>query len=180
MSRKIIVRVATSADGFIARPDGSVDWLDRPRPKHFYGMAEFYKSVDTILLGRKTYEFALGFQQQSKGASVFDAKMKNYVFSHTLESSASGTELVKEPVKEFAQRLRFQPGKDIWMMGGAEITASFLDEGEIDEFIVNVIPVFIGEGIPLIAPRHRMVPLKLLSSQAFEDGVVGLHYSVRV
>ena len=180
MPRKIIARLATSADGFLARPDGSVEWLDRPRPKHFYGMGEFYKSVDTILLGRKTYDFALGFQEKSKSASVFDAKMKYYVFSRTLSSSAEGTELVKKPVKQFAQHLRNQAGKDIWMMGGAGIIGSFLDEEEIDEFIINVIPVFIGEGIPLIAPRHRMVPLGLISSEAFEDGVVGLHYSVRV
>ena len=179
MPRKIITRLATSADGFIARPDGSVEWLDRPRPKHFYGMGDFYKSVDTILLGRKTYDVALEFQRNGTVASAFDAKMKNYVFSRTLGSSAPGTELVTEPVKAFAQRLRGQPGKDVWMMGGGEIIASFLDEGEIDEFIINVIPVFIGEGIPLIAPRHRMVPLQLLSSQQFEDGVVTLHYSVR-
>ena len=182
MPRKIIARLATSADGFIARRDGSVEWLDRPRPKHFYGMGEFYKSVDTLLLGRKTYEVALGFQNSGTVKSAFDAKMKNYIFSRTLAAADAvpGTELVTEPVKQFAQRLRGQPGKDIWMMGGAEIIASFLDEGEIDEFIINVIPVFIGQGIPLIAPRHRIVPLKLISSQAFEDGVVGLHYSVRV
>ena len=108
--------------------------------------------------------------------------MKNYIFSRKLAegTTAPGTELVTEPVKAFAQRLRVDPGKDIWMMGGGEIIASFLDEGEIDEFIINVIPVFIGEGIPLIAPRHRMVPLKLVASEAFEDGVVGLHYSVHV
>jgi len=182
MPRKIIARVATSADGFIARPDGSVEWLDRSRPKHFYGMGEFYKSVDTILLGRKTYEVALEFQKSGTVKSAFDAKMKNYIFSRTLAASdaAPGTELVTQPVKAFSQRLRSEPGKDIWMMGGGEIIASFLDEGGIDEFIINVIPVFIGEGIPLIAPRHRLVPLKLVSSEAFEDGVVGLHYSVSV
>jgi dihydrofolate reductase len=73
-----------------------------------------------------------------------------------------------------------QQGKDIWMMGGGAIIASFLDEGEIDEFSIHVIPVLIGEGIPLIAPRHRSVPLKLLSSKAFSDGVVHLNYEVAV
>ena len=70
-------------------------------------------------------------------------------------------------------------GRDIWMMGGAGIIASFLDCGEIDEFIIHVIPTFIGEGIPLIAPRHRTVPLKLISIKKFTDGVVRLHYSVQ-
>ena len=85
---------------------------------------------------------------------------------------------MKEPIKKFAKRLRSQKGKDIWMMGGAGLIGSFLDEGEIDEFIIHVIPTFIGEGIPLIAPRHRTVPLKLLSTKKFSDGVVRLHYSV--
>jgi dihydrofolate reductase len=85
---------------------------------------------------------------------------------------------VNQPVKEFACQLRLQPGKDIWMMGGAEIIGSFLDAGEIDEFVMNVIPVFIGEGIPLMARRHRTVPLNLTGSKAFEGGVVMLHYGV--
>jgi len=65
------------------------------------------------------------------------------------------------------------------MMGGGEIIASFLDEGAIDEFIISVVPTFIGEGIPLIAPRHREVPLRLLSVKRFPDGVVQLQYQVR-
>ncbi len=89
-----------------------------------------------------------------------------------------GFEFVKEPIKEFATRLRAEKGKNIWMMGGGGIIASFLDAGEIDEFIISKIPVFIGEGIPLIAPRDRTVTLKLLSIKKFPDGVVRLHYAV--
>jgi dihydrofolate reductase len=81
-------------------------------------------------------------------------------------------------VKTFAQRLRATPGKHIWMMGGGELIASFLDAGEIDEFDIHVIPVFIGEGIPLIAPRHRDVLLNLCSVEKYADGVVGLRYQI--
>ena len=88
-------------------------------------------------------------------------------------------EFVSEPIKAFATRLREKKGKDIWMMGGAGIIASFLDDGEIDEFMIHVIPKFIGEGIPLIAPGRRTVPLKLISCTKFTDGVVKLHYAVR-
>jgi dihydrofolate reductase len=102
--RKIIVYIATSADGFIARPDGSVDWLDRPHPKGNYGMGAFYKSIDAILWGRKTCDMALDFQKK--------------------------------------------------------------------------LPKFIGEGMPLIAPGSRTVPLKLISCTKFADGVVKLHYAV--
>src|ERR1700692_4545450 len=93
MTRKIIVRLALSADGFIARPDGGVDWLDRPRPKHGYGMGEFYQTIDTIIMGRKTYDFAIDYVKQGKAKSVFDAKMKHYVFTRTLPASAAVTEV---------------------------------------------------------------------------------------
>jgi dihydrofolate reductase len=178
--RKIIVSIATSADGFIARPDGSVDWLDSPRFKGDYGMSIFYQSIDTILWGRKTYQMALRFQQEGIAGSAFDTKVSNYVFTRTLLASAApaGVEFVNQPSKPFAAGLRAKTGKDIWMMGGAGIIASFLDEDGIDEFIISKIPVMIGEGIPLIAPRHRTVPLKLLACKDFSDGVVNLHYAV--
>ncbi len=139
--RKIIVSIAISADGYIARPDGDVEWLNRPRPKGNYGMGAFFRSIDTILWGRKTYEVGLKFGGSSLGVGP---KIKNYVFSRRpLEPLGKNVELVREPIKDFVRQLRREPGKDIWMMGGAGIIASFLDEGEIDEFIIHVIPVFI-------------------------------------
>ena len=178
--RKIIVWVAISADGFIARLDGSVDWLDRPRPKGNYGMGAFYKSIDTTLWGRKTCDMALDYQKKGVPGTAFDARVKNYVFTHTLPKSPppAGVEFVTEQIKAFATRLRAEKGKHIWIMGGAGIIASFLDAGEIDEFVILVIPKFIGEGIPLMASARRTVPLELISSTKFPDGVVKLHYAV--
>ena len=179
--RKIIVYIATSADGFIARTDGSVDWLDRPSPKGNYGMGAFYKSIDTILWGRKTCDMALDFQRKGVPGSAFDTNVKNFVFTRRPVQSAvpEGLEFVNEPIEAFTNRLRKQKGKNIWMMGGASIIGSFLDEAEIDDFMIHVIPTFIGEGIPLIAPGRRTVPLKLISCTKFPDGVVKLHYTVR-
>jgi dihydrofolate reductase len=175
--RKIIVYIATSADGYIARADGNVDWLNRPRPAGNYGMDAFLRSIDTILWGRKTYEPVL---RMGKAGSGFGPKVKNYVFTHRpMKSRAPDVEFVNEPVWAFARRLRAEPGKDIWMMGGAGLIASFLDENEIDDFIIHVVPVFIGEGIPLIQPRHRLVRLELRSARRFPDGVVRLHYHVK-
>ena len=173
--------VMVGADGFIARPDDSVDWLDRQRPKGNYGMGAFYQSIDTVLWGRKTCDMALDCQKKSVPGTAFDTRVKNYVFTRgPLPSAApAGVEFVNKPIKAFAQRLRRKKGKDIWMMGGAGIIASFLDAGEIDAFMIHMIPTFIGEGIPLIAPARRTVPLKLLSSTKFRDGVVKLHYAVR-
>jgi dihydrofolate reductase len=175
--RKIIAYLATSADGFIARPDGGIEWLDRPRVEGNYGMASFSRSIDTVLLGRKTYEVAL----RLTGGRGFPTgpRVKHYVFSHRPpKKHPPDVEFVREPLARFAKRLRATPGKDVWMMGGAGLIGSFLDAGEIDEFIIHVVPTIIGEGIPLIAPRHRSVPLRLLSTRRFSDGVVRLHYAV--
>jgi dihydrofolate reductase len=174
--RKIIVYIATSADGYIARPDGGVEWLNRPRPKGNYGMGTFFRSIDAILWGRKTYDLGL---EMGGGNLGVGPGVKNYVFSRRPpRSPAAGVEFVRAPIRDFAKRLRATPGKNIWMMGGGGIIGSFLDEGEIDEFDIHVIPIFIGEGIPLIAPRHRNVPLKLRSVSRYADGVVRLHYDV--
>ena len=177
--RKIIVYIATSADSYIARPDGDVEWLNRPRPAGNYGMGAFYRSIDTILWGRKTYELALQFQKRGIEGAGFDPKVGNYVFSRRPPNSApAAVEFVTQPIPGFVRRLRAERGKNIWMMGGAGLIASFLDHGEIDEFIIHLVPIMIGEGIPLIAPRHRSVPLALRSSRSYSDGVVRLHYSV--
>lgn len=177
--RRIIAYIATSADGYIARPDGDVEWLNR-RPHRDYGIRQFYRTIDTILWGRGTYDWLLRYsKKQGRTTGLFDTKMANYVFSRRPpKTAADGVEFVKGPVTAFAKRVRALPGKHIWMMGGAGLIASFLDAGEIDEFDIHVMPVFIGKGIPLVAPRHRDVPLRLLSSKAYPDGVVRLRYEV--
>ena len=174
--RKVIVHIATSADGYIARSDGDLEWLtSRPAPEGFYGMNAFMKSIDTKVLGRRTYEVSL------RMGAKFDSKNRTIVFSrHSPPADApSGVEFVNEAIGPFVSRLRDQPGKDIWLMGGGEIIASFLDEQAIDELVISVAPVFIGEGIPLIAPRHCHVLLDLLSVERFDDGLVQLHYRVQ-
>lgn len=182
--RKIIAMIAVSADGFIARRDGSFDWLDRaspsPSPRGNYGLNAFYKTIDTILWGRKTYDVAVAMQKKGVEGAGFDTSVKNYVFTRSKPSSPApaGVEFVKKPIKQFATALRKRKGKDIWMMGGGGVIASFLDAREIDEFVISVIPTFIGEGIPLIAPRNRTVPLKMIACKQFQDGVVKLHYAV--
>ena len=143
-------------------------------------MGAFYRTIDTILLGRKTYDWAMAyFRKIGKKTGMFDTKVPHLVFTRRPPRRAPpGVKFVSEPVKTFAKRLQATPGKHIWMMGGGKMIASFLDAGEIDELIIHVIPVFIGEGIPLVAPRHRDVPLKLISSKKYPDGVVQLRYEV--
>src|ERR1043165_7157641 len=131
-NRKIIVNAGTSADGFIARPGGDIEWLtSRPKPKGFYGMSDFTAAIDTKILGRVTYEKSL-----TLGAR-FDGKTTTYVYStHPPPAAApAGVRFVSEPIAQFARRIRGEAGKDIWMMGGGAIIASFLDAGAIDQLI---------------------------------------------
>jgi len=141
-------------------------------------MGDFFKTIDTILWGRKTYVEAV---EKGMKATGYGSGIRNYVFSRMPQkSSTQSVEFVSGSIKSFAQELRARAGKDIWMMGGGSIIASFLDEREIDEFVIHVIPILIGEGIPLVQPRHRSIPLELLSGKIFPDGVVRLHYRVGV
>ena len=174
--RKIIVNIATSADGYVARPDGNLDWLtERPAPKGFYGLPEFERSIDAKILGRKTFDRSLEL------GARFSERTVHYVFSRGRPPASlpAGVQFVTEPIAAFAEHLRTQAGKNVWMMGGGDIIGSFVDEGAIDEFIITVVPIFIGEGIPLLAPRHREVALRSLGGQQFPDGVVQLHYCVQ-
>ena len=123
--RKIIVHIAASADGFIARSDGDLEWLtSRPAPKGFYGIGAFMKTVDTMVMGRKTYEAGL------KLGAKFDSKERTIVFSrHAPPADApAGVEFVSGAIRPFVARLREQPGKNVWLMGGGDLIASFLDE----------------------------------------------------
>ena len=174
--RNVIVHIATSADGYIARPDGDLEWLtSRPAPKGFYGMSAFMRSIDTKLIGRKTYEVSL------RMGATFDSTSRTIVFSRQTPpaDAPSAVEFMNGAIGPFVNRLREQPGKNIWLMGGGELIASFLDEQAIDEFVISVAPVFIGDGIPLIARRHRHVLLDLQSTERFDDGLVQLHYRVQ-
>jgi dihydrofolate reductase len=173
--RKIIVHIATSADGYIARLDGDLEWLtSRPAPAGFYGMNAFMRSIDTKVFGRKTYDASLRL------GAKFDSKNRNIVLSRQPPPSGASpaVEFTNEAIGALASRLREGTGKNIWLMGGGEVIASFLDEDAIDEFVISVVPVFIGDGIPLVARRHRQVPLVLRATERFDDGLVQLHYDV--
>ena len=178
--RKVVCYIATSADGYIARPDGTFDWLTRPRGEATgpadYGFDDFYKTIDTVIWGRTTWDQVQTFPD----AADFGGDRTNYVFTtHPPRETKPGVVYLNEPVKPFMERLRAQPGKDIWMMGGGKVIAAFLDAGEIDEFIVHVMPVYLGAGIPLIAPLQRDVEMDLIDTKTYGNAVVMLHYAVQ-
>jgi dihydrofolate reductase len=169
--RKIIASLAMSVDGFIARTNGAVDWLDRPSPKGFYGMEDFFKTIDTMVMGRGTYEVG-----KKLGGPLFMFPTTVILSRSLARDAVPGAIIEKGNARKLAERWRKKKGKNIWLMGGAEAFGQFLDAGELDELHIALIPVLIGSGIPLLNPKRRTSELKLLSSQKFSDGVVMLKY----
>ncbi len=168
--RKVKLFIADSLDGYIARRDGSVDWLFTDGD---YGMAAFVKSVDTALMGRKTYAMAL----RLGGIPDSPGGIKYYVFSRSPQTSSDKkVEFVSSDVQSFVESLCQAEGKDIWLMGGGELIASFLKERLIDEIILTVHPVILGAGIPLFRGEHPQTDLKLVSCRSHKNGIVQVHY----
>lgn len=183
--RKVKYFVANSLDNCIARKDGAVDWLFMDGTD--YGMSEFFKSIDAVLMGRKTYEFALSHSpkpkrksKKAKGEISSDSGMKSYVFSRTMkEATDEGVNIVSENAGEFVRRLKSKTGKDIWLMGGGELAKSLLAESVVDEIALNVHPILLGSGILLFPEIGKQINLELIKCKAHKNGCVQVIYRVR-
>ncbi|GAA4430882.1 dihydrofolate reductase family protein [Bremerella cremea] len=169
--RKIIYFVTASLDGYIARPDGAIDWLTQAEGNEDFGFSEFLNSIDTVIQGRTTYEQVLTF-----GPYPY-AEKQNYVFSRKL-LQCQHAEIVRQPVTDFVRWIRKQPGKDIWLVGGGQLAASFLHAGVIDELKVFIQPIILGQGLPLVSYVGRDTRLKLKNSSTFQQGLVQIDYDI--
>lgn len=166
--RKVILGLGISLDGYIARRDGAVDFLFMPKD---YSMEPFFKSVDTALMGRKTYEVAL------KMGGSFGGSMRSYVFSCTLPSGErDGIIFTSQSPAGLVSELRRSRGKHIWLMGGGELIRDFLKADLVDELYIGVVPVLIGEGIPLFAPGFPQRNFALEKNETFSRGLIALTY----
>ncbi len=166
---------ANSLDNYIARPDHSVDWLLWGKEAAAI-MAEFWKTIDTVLMGRKTYEVAV----RSGHGGGSDPGMKTYVLSRTLaEGSRDGVTVVGRDAAEFVRELKAQDGKDICLMGGGELARPLFEAGLIDEIGFNIHPVLLGAGVPLFHPMNRQIDLELRECRAFGNGCVYVMYRVK-
>jgi dihydrofolate reductase len=168
--RKIILSLGISLDGYIARPDDSVDFLFMPKD---YSMGPFFKTVDAALMGRKTYEAGL----RMSGGAFSNYGLRCYVFSRTLApGERSGVTIVNEPPRSFVASLRKQKGKNIWHMGGGELARAFLQDDLIDELYLGIVPTLIGEGLPLFPSGFPERKFALLENKAFSQGLITLRY----
>lgn len=166
------VYIAASLDGFIARPSGAIDWLSIvERPGEDYGWKAFFDSVDTLLMGRKTYETALGFN-----AWPYAGK-RCVVLTHEAPSSRHGEAFYRGDLTELVDRLGKEGARRVYVDGGTVI-AQLLAAQLIDDVTVSVIPILLGEGVPLSPKMGGDVRLALTDHRAFESGLVQLRYRV--
>lgn len=172
--RKVIFGGAISLDGFLARPDESVDWL-LWGPESAAVMADWWKSFDTVLMGRKTYEFAA-----RSGRGGGSPGMETFVFSRTLgDELPADVTLVRGEAADFVRDLKAQPGKDICLMGGGELARSLFEADLIDVVGFNVHPVLLGAGIPTFHPMSRQIDLELIECRPFTNGCVYVTWRVK-
>jgi dihydrofolate reductase len=173
--RKVTFGGAPSLDGYFARKNDSVDWLMWSDEAAALTGA-YWKTIDTIVMGRKTYQAGL---KMNKGKKNPFAGFKSYVFSRTLKPRKHGAlEIISGDAVEFVTRLREAPGKDICVMGGGDLARSLLEAGLIDEIGFNIHPVLLGQGIPLFHELKRQIDLELLDCQRFTNGCVYVLYQV--
>lgn len=170
--RLVTFGVANSLDNFIAREDGAVDWLVWDDEVAAIS-AKFWKTIDTVLMGRKTYEVAA-----ASGSGAYPG-VKNYVFSRTLKQPRSKkVEVIWQDAVEFLRKLKSEPGKGICIMGGGDLARSLLQARLIDQIGVNIQPVLLGSGAPLFYEMQQL-DLELLESQVLKNGGVYLLYRVK-
>jgi dihydrofolate reductase len=167
--RKLILGVAVSLDGYIEGPNGEYDWCFTDQD---YGMSKFFKRIDAIFIGRKTYEMSLGMG----GGGAGFPKLKEYVFSTTLNKVKEGAALIKNNIKQEVERIKNEKGKDIWLFGGASLTSSLMNDGLVDEISLAVHPILLGSGKPLFSNINRRIPLQLIDTKKYSTGLVSLTY----
>ena len=165
--RKLILYIASSLDGFIADQENKLDWLTVYTGE--YGYKEFMKDIDTVLMGRKTYEWVV-----AAGVSNPHPEQMNYIFTSTPEhftSTPNSTFTSQDPVA-FVKNLKEQKGKNIFLAGGSGLISNFIEFDLVDEYILFVVPVLLGNGIPLFSRLSHTVQLETVSVKNYDDGMI--------
>jgi len=171
--------IATTLDGFIAREDGSLDWLDElSNPNQTdYGYGEFYATIDTVVMGRKTYEDVLGF-----GVDWPYADSKTYVVTSKpdYQTKTENTSVIHQISTETIASLKAESEKNIWVVGGGKVITAMLNQGQIDEMMLCLIPTILGKGIQLFPDNPVETKFDLINTESFETGAVILTYSKKM
>lgn len=169
--RKVILFNATSLDGYIAKENGDINWLNNVEGEGDAGFAEFYKTIDTVVMGKTTYDHVLTLVEDFPHSD-----RKCYVFSNSKTGNDKYVKFVKGDVVRFTRNLQQEDGSNIWLVGGAGLLDQFLKENLIDEFIITVAPIVLGNGIPLFKIDNPEFLLSLIDYRRFGE-FVQLHYT---
>ncbi|GAB4146818.1 MAG: dihydrofolate reductase family protein [Bacteroidia bacterium] len=173
MPRQLILYIATSLDGYIAQPGDDLSFLNSvQREGEDYGYTEFTSGVDTVIMGRKTFDWVY-----KAIAALPHPEKDTYVITHTERPAMGKTVFYTGDVVQLVQRLKNETGKNIYCDGGAEIVNVLLKHQLIDELIISVIPVMLGGGKKLFTDAYPLQQLKLISAKSFDSGLVQLHYA---
>ncbi|WP_377889156.1 dihydrofolate reductase family protein [Alkalihalobacillus sp. R86527] len=173
-NRKLSVYIATSLDGYIATTEDSLDWLFRGEIEGDAGYTDFYESVDTVLIGRRTYDWVM---EQEKENYPYKG-IESYVFTKTPVENTDHVTFINEDIATFTRELKQQDGKTIWLVGGSEIIYTLMREKLVDEFIISIAPSLIGKGIPLF--KESEIELDLFLKDVKQYGQFAqLHYEVK-
>ncbi len=169
--RKVILGLAVSLDGFIEGPKGEYDWCFTDQD---YGLSDFFKRMDAIFMGRKTYELT----QEHKGQNPWKGTV-TYVFSNSLKKiKDKDVRLISGDVRKQVELIKSAPGKDIWLFGGAELTTFFINESLVDEIWLSVHPILLGAGKPLFQHLKERKKLRLARHKIYNSGLVSLCYEL--
>jgi dihydrofolate reductase len=171
--RKVILFIAASLDGYIAKPSDDLSFLSMvEREGEDYGYAAFMETVDTVILGRKTYDWIM-----SQVPDFLHTNLPTYVITRTPKPAIGKTTFYTGNLKDLVLQLKCEKGKNIFIDGGAEVINELMKDNLIDEYIISIIPILLGSGIRLFQDGIQEAKLKLISSKSFESGLVQLHYS---
>ena len=176
--RTVTYGAACSLDGFITAADGGLDWLHFSRDVEEF-MAAYWATVDTVLLGRKTWEVAAALSAAGESGPAGLSGITTYVFSRTLREVSGDARLVREDAGEFVRDLKRQPGKGICVLGGSDLARSLLEAGVVDELGANIHPILLGCGVPLFRDPGRRIPVELVEARTLDGGCVLATYRVR-
>ena len=168
--RKVILGLALSLDGYIEGPHGEYDWCMTDQD---YGMTAFFQRIDSMFIGRKSYELMTSL---GDAAMPGFPKLKEYVFSRTLNEVKPGTELVKENISAAVKQIKNEPGKDIWLFGGSSLFTSLFNAGLVDEIWLSVHPILLGGG-KLLFSNIQKTALTLTDTKTYSTGLVSLTYT---
>ncbi|GEM04228.1 dihydrofolate reductase [Halolactibacillus miurensis] len=174
IKRKVILFIASSLDGYIATEKESLDWLERVEGEGDNGFSEFYDTVDTVLMGKKTYDWVM---RQDLEAFPYKGNA-TYVFTRSMVEDTDNVSFMNKDIESCVHQLKNKDGKNIWLVGGGDLVQSFLQAKLIDEIIVTVAPTLLGKGIPLFKKQDVSVDLELKGVRNFNK-FVELHYEVK-